>query len=411
MPNLKSAPELNVTMRETPSYATMGSPFQLNVFLLGHADGLALNSPVKVRSIRDAMELMEDNLDSPLLRGMLEAYYAGARNIWIMPVAPMSEAYSVYDDETIGGSTIQTLDQFDTTYKPRLDTAYGILENWDLAHIIVPIGARLNDYDIKVDYLTQLASLCHRAGVLSGNIHLGLLGVKGAVDEELVNAISEDARIINSVDDNYRNYDVSSRWGSMVKYVSVFAGETEFGYRELPVAYRTSPVAAIAGMVAQTNIGSSIVNKGLRYATRVLEWSIDDSDVDRLAQLGVNLIGEDSRGRRGEPFHIRVLTDNTLAEEESIFWSLTQLASTALVVSEIRAICMAYIGSARIHELELSIRTFLTNLVSESQIREYSVRVSRAPQDPNSVLIDLYIKPFFAVRDINVSISVGPEKV
>lgn len=414
MPNLKSAPTLNVHTNETPMYQQMGFGQHLNLFLLGHADGIPLNSPIQVTSVRDAVDILNQDTSSPLLKGLLEAYYAGARDIWIMAVAPMSEVYDIHEDEPVAGSEMASLQEYDETYKARLDDAYSILENWDLAHMVVPIGAVLNDYDSKVDYLTQLGAFCYRAGYKSGGVHLGFLGTRGPVNEELVNAISEDRRIEGSLSEATMDHfaaNISDRWSSMLKNVSVFAGDVLYNIRELPVAHRSSAVIGVAGLLSQGGMGYSVTNKLIPNAVRVLDYDIDQYDMDRLSSMGVNLVAPDHSGRRGNPFRVRALTDNTLAEEDSIFWSLTQMAATTMLARDVRSIGLSYIGSGQIQLLDNSVRQYLTSLVNDSYIREYSVQIARDPVEYTKVNIDLSFKPFFSIRHVSVNVSVGPNKL
>lgn len=411
MPTLKSAPKLTVTTSYSPSYDTMGIGEHSNLFLLGHADGLELNEPVKVAAVEDMMSRMNSDPSSPLLKGMLEAYYAGARDIWVMAVAPMSEYYDLELDEPHHSSELTTRYEYDQAYKARLDDAYRVLEKYDTADIVVPIGARFNDYDSKVDYLTQLGAYCHRAAFLSGNVHLGILGTFGAINQELLNDIAEDQRIIPDEVVEFYDNALSERWANMMKYVSVFAGDVIYTHPELPGSYRSSSAVGVAAVLSQIRVSESVINKKIRNAIRVVDYELDTEDTDRLSQLGINPVIEYGSGRDGDHYRVRPLTDNTLAEEGSSFWSSTQLVAASTVLKGVRQVANAHIGNSNLQLLKAEVKGYLTGLVRDSLIRDYTVRIERDPTNRYRVLIDLYFKPFFALRDVTVSSYAGPSQV
>ena len=99
--SLIGRPTLRGSMRESPLYQTMGLGLTEPVFLVGHSDALELNDPYRVTTIQEAINKFEAATDSPLLRGLLEAYYGGARDIYLVAAAPMGDYESTVADRNV----------------------------------------------------------------------------------------------------------------------------------------------------------------------------------------------------------------------------------------------------------------------------------------------------------------------
>ena len=74
-----------------PSYQDINQSNTSSIILLGHADNVKLNNPIKIKSIQNAVDILGADSNSPLLKGVFDSYSAGAKDIFICAVAPMSE--------------------------------------------------------------------------------------------------------------------------------------------------------------------------------------------------------------------------------------------------------------------------------------------------------------------------------
>jgi hypothetical protein len=92
--------EKSVITNYKPSYQDLDFRNTNTILLIGHADNIELNNPVRIKSVQSAIDLLGADISSPLLRGVLNAYEGGARDIMIMASAPMSEYASRYEDRT-----------------------------------------------------------------------------------------------------------------------------------------------------------------------------------------------------------------------------------------------------------------------------------------------------------------------
>lgn len=381
---LTSSPKLTSSMTESPAYQSMGVGYTDRLFLLGHADGLTLNEPFPVSSVRDAVAALGANTDSPLLRGLLEAYYCGARDIWLVAVAPMSEYQA----------DLELRDQtYYTTYATRLEAAYDVLKDWDIAQITVPIDAPFNS---SVDFLSPLVNHCVETYAASGNLHLGILGTRGPLTEELANKLIADTRI--------------SMLGEAGKFVSVFAGEVTFGIREMPVNYSGSAATAIAGELTQMPLNRGVTYQTIRQALSIVGQDLSPTKINELAEAKINYVGRNARGRRGALFNVISFTDNTLAPDGSDYWSLVQLRLCARVINEVRSMGYRALGTIGFDLFKSNVDSYLLRLAADDLIRGYTIDIQRNHYDPMTVHVDLILRPYLGVREIHVPILISPEE-
>lgn len=380
--SLRSAPSLSVSLHESPQYQTLGVGLTDDIFLLGHADGLNINDPYKVLSVREALSVMNADAESPLVMALLEAYMAGARDIWVMAVAPMSEYEPDLDLRDVA---------YYTQYRERLNEAYNVLKAWDVTQFTVPLDAPFN---YEVDFLGPLASYCVDAFNLSGEIHLGIMGTRGEITDAMVDAMANDGRL--------------ERLGDAGKFVSVFTGDGTFNLQAMPLNHTSSVATSVAALVAQSSLDRGVTYQKLRHIIRITGDNLSKEQINTLAEAGINVVGPNIMGRRGQSYQIIPYSDNTLAAEGSDYWSLTQMRLVSSISSEVRTIGKRKLGTIGFGLFKDDVREYMTNLVKRGGIREYSLDFYRDNSDPYKVYVDIMVKPFFGVRELNVAVTVGP---
>lgn len=382
----KSPSSIIVSTKINNVYRPMASNLNDRIFLLGHADTeVGINHIFQVQDMRNAITFLGGPFsDSPLLTALLQCYYAGARNIWIMPVAPMSEYES---DLTLRDAA------YYQTYYNRLQAAYDILKEWDIPQITIPIDAPFNS---TIDFLTQLVEYCAVATKTSGEIHNGMIGTRGSVNNA-VDAMKNDARL--------------SAYGVSGKYVSVFAGDAVFRFPENSQIRTASVVPAIAGLISSLNYDSSSMKKVIPGAVRTTDIDWTEQQVKELAEAGVNTVGP-HRSRRTviDPYKVVVNTDNTLAPDTSPYYAIPQVRLASFVSKEIRSMGKRFMGTIGFDQFRLEVSRFMASLVHRGIIREYDLDINRAPGELHKVLVDVNLKPYLTIREIYVTIEVGPEQ-
>lgn len=379
----RSIPKLTVNSSLSPLYDQMGYGFTDTMFLLGHADGLRLNDPQKVTSMRDTLDLLGEDTGSPLVLGLLQAYFAGAREIYVMAVAPMSE----YEDDI----ELRDLTYY-STHKDALDLAYSAIEDWDIPRIIVPLEAPFN---CEVDFATQLITHCVNSFNGTGQVRMGIMGTRGEVDDALLDAMSTDPRL--------------GAYGEQGKFVSVFAGEGAFQFKELPLNSRGSFAASCAAMLSQAPLSRGITNVKIPSAINVVGVDLDSEKANALAEKGVNVVGRTTKGRRGAAFEVVPLTDNTITEDgESLFWNIHLTRLVAEINRSIRKLARRSVGTIREDQFKAAVHQHMINLVNTQILRSYTASIYRDPSDYLKLMVELSVLPYHTVREVTVDILVGP---
>lgn len=427
----RSAPTITGLMRESPDYQVMGMGLTDRIFLIGYGT-LPLNDPYLVISMRDAVNKLGADSTSPLLRGMVEAYYSGGRDIWLMAAGPKVEYVSSLSDRLLPSSqltnmTVAALVAQDPSYQipidysveawneltfyeryaARLDVTYSILREWDLPQMVVPIDAPFYDAG-GVDFLTPLADHCLDAFETTGAIRLGFLGTLipgGEMNDEHAAIISNDERLIDFDSDGLGG---STRRG---KFVSIFAGEGVFNLKEMPTVYAGALTATIAGMMSNLQIDQGVTYKKLPNVLNLAGATLSADRIEELSQIGINPCIRSTMGKRGRSFEVIPATDNTLSLIGSDFWSLLQVRLVMKLIEIIRAKGRRYMGTVGFGQFKLEVQTFMYELVVENYIRGFDLDIYVQPGESimdRTVMVNVAVQPFFGIRTISFSAEVGP---
>lgn len=420
---LTSAPKLSASMRESPLYRVMGVGLTDTIFLLAHhgqpdGDGdiegpIKLNDPYPVASMQEAVNDLGADTDSPLLMALMEAYYSGARDIWLVAIAPITEyepdyterdrAYYFRHSDRLTGHNRDDIPISDdprnqTPYYSRYGTApiagaYDVLKYWDIAHITVPVEAPFNS---TVDFLGPLVRYCIDGLTLSGDVHLGILGTRGPIDSATVDALVSDGRLSTDV------------IGQAGIFISVFVGDGTYQLKEMPTHHTSSVAVGVAAEVAQLPLDRGMTYKKVRNVINMVGPDISPEDINKLAEARLNAVGRNIRGRRNFPYEIIAFTDNTLAWDGSDYWSMLQTRLVSAISTEIRGLGMRKLGTIGFDIFKTEVEEYLIGLVDDNIIRSYEVFIRRDFVDPKMILVDVDVMPFFGVRELHINTAVGP---
>ena len=383
---LRRSPRIStVRLTESTSYEKLGKNTSNRVFLIGHSDLDVLNEPLLVRDVQDAIALLKFDKQSPLLRGLLEAYLAGARDIWLVSAAPMSE----YEPD------IELRDNaYYRTYRDRLLVTYQLLKEWDVADFVVPLEAPLNS---SVDFLTPLVNHCAESFSLSGKPKIGFIGTRGTLDESLVQALASDQRI--------------PQLGSLGKFVVGFAGDAVFNLRQVSALHTSSIATVAAAQLSVLPLDIGLTNRKIKNAMSPAHPELSDESIALLSESKINTAVRTSVGRRGQQYSTVFSSDNTMAQENSMYWSLAQTRVATQIAGDIRGLGKRAIGNLGMKSFREDVENYMSALVVGGVIRRYELDVRR--EDPrinaNRVVVNVSVTPYFGIRDISMTVFVGPE--
>ena len=382
---LFSAPSLSGNMFVSAPYNALGQGLTDRVFIIGHGDGLTLNDPYQVLNITDACNALNLDSNSPLVRTLLETYYGGCQDIWLVAAAPMSE---YQPDPTLRDNA------YYSTYYARLATTYSILTYWDSIQIMVIAEAPF--YDAKgIDFATQLTTHCESSFELTGSIRLGLLGTRmgSPLSQADVDNMISDSRL--------------GTFGSGGKFVAVIVGEGSYNFPEMPTAYTASAIGGVAANMATADLRTSMVYTRLSNMV-ASTGAFTPLQLSNLAEAQLNPITVTTKGRRGTPFQVVPVTDNTLAAPGSDFWSMGQTRLVMAIVDQLVVYGKRYMGTIGYVQFQKDCIDFMNGLQSNNYLQSYTLDIGRDTVDTTSIYVTVTLTPYIDLRQITFTTTIGP---
>ena len=397
---LLDVPSLYGIMRESPAYSDLGFGATDQIFLIGHGSGLTLNDPYRVESMQDAVNRLGADVESPLLKALLEVYNIGARDIWLVAAAPMSEYIPEIDDRFAPRAEWDD-NNFYERYLERLHTTYAILEDYDYPEIIVALEAPFY-YTGGVDFLTPLVYHCTAAFETTGKARLGIIGTRKEtwIDSDIT-AMREDGRL-------------SIGYGSPGKFVTVVHGEGIYSLPQMPFNYTYSYEATAAAILAISPPDRGLTYANSRMVKSLIGSTLTDEQLNSLSNVRINPIIKTTKGKRGQPYEVVLATDNTLSDEGSDYWSIVQMRLVAKVLDAIVDIGNRHVGGVQFDKFKRDVQEFMTNLVANTYIRSYTLDIRRnrynaSGRSPfeDKAQVDVSVKPYFGVRELFFTVETG----
>lgn len=385
-------------MIESSLYKVLGVGETDRLFLVGHADGLALNDPYQVRDMQEAVNVLGAHSESPMIRALLEAYNMGARDIWIVAAAPEGE-YVPFDFQD-PDSRLQSHSEwgglnFYERYYERLIDTYSLLRQYDYPEIIVPIDAPAYDSG-SVDFVQQLVDHCLDAYEATGLPRIGIIGTRmGDFSADKVQSLIDDAK-----------FDVD--YGTGGKFVMIAHGEASFNLSQLGVSHVGQIAASVGALLSRSQLNTGITYKLITNAIAPYGRELTKAEYSEMARRKINPLIRTAKGRRGTQNQLVLASDNTLASDGSDYWSVVQMRLVSKVIQEIRTLGLRYLGTIGFMQFRSDVADYMTSLVMGDQIRDYQLKIERDQTDIYRANVDISISPYYGVRELAFQIQVGP---
>ena len=400
----------SATITYKPSYDDLNQTNMQSILLIGHADGLELNNPVKINSVQNAVDLLSGNKNSPLLRGVLDAYGAGARNIFICAAAPMSEYISSVEDRNKAYAVFngQTLKTFYEKYYERLIETYNIIKQLDYIDVIVPLETSI----IKtggVDFLSQLVHYCNDFHNETGYVQIGVIGSRGngisSSDIELI----QNSKYLRYKYTTFTNTTSSTQIASDIgRYVVPVYGEAVFSHLQIDNTYTASVAAAVAGMIVQSQLNMGLTRKRIPGALSLYGVDLNSTQLNILDSMGINTIYRGTKARRGNVYEVYLTSDYTLSNTNSVFSKLPQMRLTSYVASQVKAYGYDYIGKFGYDKVVTSVTNMLSALKKNGSIVDYEFKAEQSQQEQGLLILNINLTSSLGLKKINLSLSAGP---
>ena len=394
-----------------PSYEDINFSNMGSLLLIGHADGLQLNSPIKIRSVQHAVELLNADIKSPVLRGVFDAYDAGAKNIFICAAAPMTEYVDDIDKRLISSTYIdyQSATPISKTfyerYYERLSATYSVLSVLDFIDVIVPLEVSI----IKtggVDFVSQLANYCDSFHNETGYVQIGVIGSRtNGITSADINEIENN----DSLSNKFTLYNIS---GNIVsdrgRYVVPVYGEALFSHAQLDTTYINSVSAAVAGLIVSNPLNIGLVRKRIPGAMSVYGTNLNSSEMNRLDALGINTIYRGNKARRAQPFQVYLTNDYTMSNINSIFSKLPQMRLASYLSSSVKGFGYDSIGKFGYDKVIDNTRQMLKELQKKGTIVDFEFNAKPSSSEPGVILLYINIISSLGLKKINLSLAAGP---
>lgn len=385
------APRRYGIIRESYLYTDFGYGSTDRLFLIGHAAGLNINDPYQVVNMQEAINLIGAEFDAPLFLALMEAYNSGARDIWLVAAAPLTEYIPPTEDRFAPHPEWGGLNFYER-YHERLDTTYTLLESIDLPELLVPLEAPFYDAG-DVDFLTQLVDHCEAAFEKTGAPRMGMIGTRMDLSAEAVEVMVSDPRLTDL--------------GPGGKFVMVVIGE---GTNILPqglTGYRCSGVVSAAAALANKRVDQGLTYQYLPYMSSLAGRNLTQDEINSLCRARLNPIIRSQRGKRGAPFQCLVATDNTLSQEGSDFWSISTMRLVTKVMQDIRALGKSAIGTVAFPKFQFDVKRYFTVMVQQDLIKNYELNIERDPVDPTKIYVDVKLDAHLCLREVYFTVEVG----
>lgn len=394
-----------------PTYQDINQSNTSSIMLIGHADNVKINNPIKIKSIQNAVDLIGSDSNSPLLRGVFDAYYAGAQDIFICAAAPMSEyIFDIAERNTaypylLSNDATPVAQTFYQKYYERLEETYSIIKDLDYIDVVVPLETSFLNTG-SVDFLTQLVNYCKDFHNYTGFVQIGIMGaLNNGVSASDVDTLESDPRFVN----RYTLYNINGSLASdHGRYVIPVYGEAMFSHTIQQLTYTNSVAAAYAGLLVSTPLNMGLIRKRLPGAMSLYGSDLTSAELQRLDQLGINTIFRGNKARRGRAFEVYVTNDYTLANLNSVFSKTPQLRLVALLASEVKGYGYDAIGKFGYDKVVSNVSSMLTLLKNNKVISDFEFKAKVSETERGVINLYINVISSLGLKQINLSLAAGP---
>ena len=406
-----TGPTTGTTISKRPIFDSLEEYYNTNsILLVGHGDGLELNQIVKITSVQEATNLLGANTSSPLLMGIHDAISCGAKSIYIMAAAPMSEYIDGIPQRLIAMPTLfsqitNSNLNFYQKYYERLEVTYEIAKDISFVDIIVPLETSMINTG-SVDFIAQLALHCYQFNQITGYVQMGVIGSKnnGSKDSD-IELLEANTRLKNKFTTFFADGQMESDIG---RYVIPVYGEVTFNHMGFGKAYTSSAAAAFAGLMSSNPVYNGIIRKRMPGAYSVYGSNLSVDSLSRLDNLGVNTVYRTRKALRGNPYEVNVSNDYTLASKKSSFTKSPQMRLVAMIVTEIKALANDGIGKNGEDKIISQVKSMLDMLVSSRVIKNYDLQSYGSKTEKGTLIFEINLVSCLSLKNINFSIITGP---
>lgn len=394
----------SVSIADKSKYREMSQFETNNILLIGHTDAIEPYGIQKIKSVQEAIDILRADFNSPLLRGVFDAYSCGARDIYIMSAGYMSEYVENVADRNakIFKDSFNKTFSFYEAYYGRLAECYTLIEQYEFIDIIVPLETSIINTG-QVNFVKQLSLACGRIQNNTGEVTIGIVGSRnqGMSSSDIQSLISANYEIPSVVDGN--GY-ITKDYG---KHIIMIYGEAVFSHKQLQRTYTSSVAAAVAGMLSSTQVNIGLSKQRIPSALSIHGNEPKVNEVKALEAKGINSIVRGGRSRRFVgPYDIYLTGDLTQSISEN-FKDASNVRLAAMLIGEVQSIGNNGIGKFNYNKVISKVESLLVYLKQLDIVRDYSLDAFADKDEKGKLYFNISVKSSRTLRDISFNITTG----
>jgi hypothetical protein len=175
----------------------------------------------------------------------------------------------------------------------------------------------------------------------------------------------------------------------------------------MPVSYKTNMACQTAALLSDNDLSRSIAGLNLPGIVSLNGNNLSDPQIQQLALAKLNPAVRSARGKRGTPYQVKLITDNTLATDGSDYWASSQTLLITRCINTIRDYGWVFIGSTNIEGFERSVNSYLNELRNTNIIRNFTLDIDFKPL-LNKATVTVGLAPYTTLRNIYFTVETGP---
>jgi hypothetical protein len=393
-----------VALNPKSKYRQMGQFDTNNLMLIGHTDAMEPYGIQKIVSMQNAIDLLRGDMNSPLLRGVFDAYSCGARDIYVMSAGYMSEYVSKVSERNIKifKDSLNETYSFYESYYDRLSQCYKLLEEYEFLDVIVPLEISIVNTG-GVNFVKQLANFCYKIQQNTGEITIGIAGSKndGVSSSDVTELLATNFDIQSVVDTNgYITKDTG-------KHVLLVYGEAIFAHKQMQLSYSNSVAAAVAGMLCSNQVNKGLSKQKIPSALSIHGANLNVDQVRALNAKNINTIVRGGRSRKTVgPYDTYLTSDYTQSVSDN-FKDSSNIRLAAMVIAEVQAMAKNSIGKFSYAKTTAKVETLLSFLKENDIIRDYKLEAFADKEEKSKIYFSIVLISSRTLREISFNVSTG----
>lgn len=404
-----SPEDKSIVINQRSKYQPINQNETNSVILIGHTDSLQPFSIYRVTSIQDAVNKLRADFNSPILRGVFDAYSCGARDIFIMSAGYMSEYVEDVELRNIkrfvdNGATPNEYSNsysFYELYYMKLELCYEILRDYEFIDMIVPLEASIVDTG-TVNFVAQLAGHCQLVQANTGEVQVGIIGSRS------INGTTANVQELSTKDFEIETQVTSEGIIEIDagKYIILIYGEALFDHKQMQKTYVSSLAAATSGLLASTRVDYGLTKKRVPSALSIYGNPLTSSQIKNLADNKINTISNGLRSRRNPFYDVYITSDYTQSISEN-YSDASNVRLVAMIIEEIQALGTNAIGKFSYDRLIRSADAIMLLLKNSGIIQSYTLDAYADRLIKGKVYFNISVVSVRTLRKISFNVATG----